>query len=147
MRRSSRALKLVAAGLFLTCTSVVADKPNSSNCPCWNSDPGILDSIVTIAQTSCVTQLFSQNLMTKKNYKFWTFAAITPAGMPCIEFHLVSNPENESCHVVAGTSTGGLCGDNLTYTSIYDLSRDQEKNCKLARDVAVEYLSETAMCD
>jgi len=91
MKRPSKVLKFLAAGLLFACGNAFSEKPVFSECPCWDSEPGLLDAIVALGETTCVESLvYTKDGGVAKN---WLLRTVTPPETVCFQFELTSSPD------------------------------------------------------
>ena len=150
MEQLVQMLKLLAAGLVLSCGSAIADKPINSNCPCWDSEPGLHDAVVTVATETCVESLEVWKEFITPEIKNWYLDANTVPDTSCLGFQVHTNSVNNyynRCVVTVGTSDDySHCTWN-EFATIYDLSDAEIRSCRHALKNAEDYLSVLAMCE
>ena len=149
MSLSKYVLTALVAGLLLVSASAFAAKPDSNNCPCYKSDPGLYYEVVNIANTTCVEILDRERVVIAKNAKNWYLDVLTPVGSSCVHLQLQESlqAERKSCYVRTGATTeNGGCWGGDSFISVGLTDREYE-DCKYAMNDAYRYLETVAMCD
>jgi hypothetical protein len=146
MKRLSKMLKLVAIGLLLVSGSTVAEKTSISDCPCWDTDPGLQDAVQTIERETCVVYLEKFKEFLAPDWKNWYLWVRTVPDTVCLQFQVQQGDENR-CTLRVGTSDLYSHCMGGEWTIVTGISDTEVRSCKRALNEAEDYLSVLAMCE
>ena len=141
---------VIAMLLVFTLNANGAKKPDSTDCPCYLSDPGLVSEVTIIRNETCVETLERERVVIANNARNWYLEALTLTADPCFEMHIQESlqSENKYCFIRSGyMSEQGYCSSDGGTTWGLDLSDKQYDACEYALKDAYRYLESMTMCE